>query len=183
MSNMHIFEEAVIALGNLLGKVTKIMKHSDPTAKAKQQELYSKYKANLALFGRSAKGKWDWTHLSAFVRGLAQDPRFSVETEAKPVVIDKLMKDLGELMITKAVMPEFTVTPEEPKPKKASFKKSEAAIIKKAIEEVNMQAEENLTPQEKEGKEKLRSLVAAINRIGPDILEEKINSHFKEGDA
>ncbi|MDX2470349.1 MAG: hypothetical protein QNL04_07215 [SAR324 cluster bacterium] len=183
MSNMQIFEEAVIALGNLLGKVTKIMKHSDPTAKTKQQELYAKYKANLALLGRSAKGKWDWQAVSIFVKGLPIDPRFSVEIDAKQIVIDKLMKDLGELMVEKVVMPEFTITPAEPKPKKTTFKKSEAAIIKQAIQEVNMRAEENLTPQEKEAKERLRNMVAAINRIGPDILEEKINSHFKEGDA
>ena len=92
MDPHHQYQQAVIGLAGVLGKILKVIVHTDPTAKTKQAELYAKYQTNVKLFAKNAKSKWPWASLLAFVRQLEQIEQLNLSAEDLEKVKQKLIK-------------------------------------------------------------------------------------------
>ncbi len=179
---LRVYKDGLLALAGLLAKLLKVMGHSDPTAKAKQVELYQKYKANLKLYAQSAKNRWPWQDLLLYLRNL--EGELGSDFEVKETVRKKLIKDLSELMVPPAELPEFK---EVAPPLRPRFSKAQKEVLRAAKQRVEAEQAAFSPPppspptlRQTQGTASLLRLIQAINKVGPDAIEAQINKHYRK---
>ncbi|PCI27573.1 MAG: hypothetical protein COB67_08255 [SAR324 cluster bacterium] len=184
MNEIKSFQKELLALANSLDKLLKVIHHSDPTAKSKQQLLYQKYQQRMLLLGKQLKQSFSWKEVCERLKELPKNSDFTASEESCDVIIRKLTKDFEKEFITKPVLQEFPSSP-SPKPRK---KKAQPLKKKKPFPATPHQqhyTQDSLmelihfTKQQHQAKKDLLKLVEAIKRIGPDKIEQKINQSVK----
>lgn len=180
MNEINDFRNDLLTLSGILEKLLKVIRHSDPTAKSKQHLLYKKYQQKLQVITRRLKVSVSWETLQQTIKTLPTNSEFTVEKESTEVVLRKLLNDFEKEYVSKPVFQEFTASKGNGKPGKRKptrpkqMKPSPPPAPKEVYTEESLGEMVRLTRKQLHARGELRKLVDAINRIGPENIEEKI---------
>jgi hypothetical protein len=177
MSQLNHYRPRINILAGQLGKLLKVINHSDPSADTVKHLLYDKYKQSLSDLVEEIKTDTSWSSFHFFLADLFKSDISNVEEEIKEIVTRKLMRDFESAFITRHKLSEFSA----PEPGD-QVQKERIRAIRKQIRN-NRKQQEKIIPmmdlremvqtknQEKKGKSSLDKLVQVFNKIDPSNFE------------
>lgn len=186
MQNSTSYLEEIRSLAHILEKLSKVVKHSDPTAEAKKKELFSKYKFRVQELGRYLKNNVSWDVVKKEIHQFHQE--ISLSKELHVTIIKKILTDLEAAFIEKHKLTEF----EKPSPvRKRKKRKKPIPSKKRDVPEIkredrvftrdSLMEMVKLTSKQRDARQRLQALVNKINTLNPDKFEQQIKKYLKEG--
>ncbi len=177
MNNLNRYFEAINTLAGQLGKLLKVINHSDPSADTVKHVLYDKYKSTLSAMAAEIKTHTSWSSFNLYLEELKKGNRLILEDGIKEVVYRKLIKDFEDEFITRHKLAEFAA----PNPEN-QIQKERLRRIRQQIRS-NRKKQKNPLPandigelfriknREKKAKSSLDKLVKVFNNLDPKRFE------------
>jgi len=181
------YEEEILSLAGQLGKLLKVIRHSDPSAEELKHLLYKKYQQRLADLVKKTKTQFEWIEFRDFVNDLLKNNKFSGFDDNNNVILNKLLKDFENKFVEKQVLTEFTPPDPEHIRKIIKSRQKNKSLSKNRPEEtINYQTDDIMemieyTQKRRQAKASLEKLVNAVKKLNPQSLEQKINATFNDG--
>lgn len=194
---MDAYHTEIVYLSNLLEKLLKVIRHSDPTADQRKKVLYRKYKTLMERLSLKLRNSKSWEEIRYYLMQLQSDPNIGSDEETRKIVIEKLLKDLEEKFYVRPKLTEFAppssskINPKpksihRPTPPRQSSPEEEEEDDLDTLEPQKSFTKEDLmemavsAQQKQQARQDLGRLVEAIrNKIDPEKLEKKIELYQK----
>jgi len=171
----------LLTFANQLGKLLKVIHHSDPSAEAMKKPLYKKYQQALDEFFEMNQDMVPWAEMKRLVQGLRTLDEFTLDREIGSVVLKKLTQDLQDKYTEPLELNEFTAVPPRPRPK-AQRQKSVVTPPKPTGPDPELLIQmAQLDQRQQQAANSLKGMIDAINRLDPSFLEKKILSSVPRG--
>lgn len=178
-------KEQLISLALQLSKLLKVIRHSDPTAKSKQELLFNKYKENLAQVAKLYCNQMPWSEFQKLIQLFLDQPDLSLEKEEKNIIVRRLIKDFESFFFKKPVLKEFDKPIDKLKSPYTQKQRSVGSQSSKKEKKV-IYTRENIremlikTEQRRSAAADLKKIINKLNKLGPEILERKIAEALKQ---
>jgi len=173
----------LLTFANQLGKLLKVIHHSDPSAEAMKKPLYKKYQQALDEFFEMNQDMVPWGEMQRLVAGLRTMKEFTLDREIGSVVLRKLSKDLQEKYTEPHELTEFSKPTSVPtrkaqRPKAAPIRSTTPGPTPELLIQMAQ-----LDKRQQQAANSLKGMIDAINRLDPLFLEKKILSSVPRGAA
>jgi len=178
-------KDQLISLALQLSKLLKVIRHSDPTAKSKQELLSNKYKENLAHVAMLYCNRMPWSEFQKLIQLFLDQPDLSLEKDEKEVILRRLIKDFEAFFLKKPVLKEFDkpigkikapLTQIQRNTGTGSSRKEKRPIYTRDnIREMLIKTE-----QRRNAATDLKKIINKLNKLGPELLERKIAEALKQ---
>jgi len=182
MKEINKYQYNILILASKLEKVIKVIKHSDPTAQTKKNLLYNKYKQNLNYLAEEFKQLYLWEDVKEFLEKTLLNSSSKIDSDNLKLIKNKLINDFESEFIEKPVLEELAPPDPALLNKKILKRKKKKAIVEKKEIFVEKYDKEKImdmvksTQKKRQGKLQLQSIINAIKKIDPEIIESKITN-------